>query len=89
MNLTNLKRMMEWFPAIALFTALGEAPRGVPRVLAALALLRFVAAKTSIKQDDQLLARLEAICLTSEGKALIDFISEEIASLLKLPNATT
>lgn len=72
---------------IALVTALGDAQRGVPRVLAAMQILRFVAAKTSIKQDDELLLKLEAICLTTEGRALIDYISDQIAALTVAANA--
>lgn len=85
----NLSVVLEWFPIIAMVTALGEAQRGVPRVMAALQILRFVAAKTSIQQDDQLLAMLEAICLTSEGRAVIDYVSDEIAKILAAANAKT
>ena len=73
--------LMEWFPLIGMVTALGDTQRGVPRVVATLQILRFVAAKTSIKQDDELLARLEAICLTPEGKVLIDYIADQIQAL--------
>lgn len=85
----NLGTVIEWFPIISLVTALGDAPRGVPRVLAAMQVLRFVAAKTTVKADDELLVKLEAICLTTEGRALIDYISDQIAALTVAANAYT
>jgi hypothetical protein len=59
----------------------------VPRTLAALQILRFVAAKTAIKQDDELLMLLEGVVLTEQGKALVDYVSEQIAALMEPANA--
>jgi hypothetical protein len=77
----NLRLVMHWFPLIPLLTAMGEAPRGVPRVMAALQVLRFLAAKTELRQDDELVRLLENILLTEQGRALIDYVSDEIHNL--------
>jgi len=88
---TNLRKqvgtLVEWFPLVGLVTALGDARPGVPRTLAALQILRFVAAKTAIKQDDELLMLLEGVVLTEQGKALVDYVSEQIAALMEPANA--
>jgi hypothetical protein len=59
-------------------TALGESSPGVPRVLAAVQILRFVTAKTSIPEDDRLVALIENIVLTEQGRALVDYLAEQI-----------
>jgi hypothetical protein len=82
----NLKVLLEWFPLVALITSLGEAARGVPRVHAALQVLRFVAAKTDLKQDDQLVQLFEAILLTEQGRALVDYLSDEINKVVEATN---
>lgn len=64
-----------------LVTALGDSSPGVPRVLAAVQILRFVAAKTSIPEDDKLVALIEAIVLTEQGRALVDYCAEQIKKL--------
>lgn len=82
----NLKVLLEWFPLVALVTALGDSPKGVPRVLAALQIIRFVAGKTAIKQDDELVQLFENILLTEQGRALVDYLSSEINKLMEAVN---
>lgn len=74
----NLRLVMEWFPIVGLVTAMGEAKRGVPRVMQALQVLRFLATKTHIRQDDELVRLVENVMLTEQGRALIDYCSDEI-----------
>lgn len=84
----NINLLVEWFPVVALFTALGEAKQGVPRALAFLQLAQFVASKTQAKQDDELLKLIEEIVLTEPGRLLIDYLSDQIGGLLEQVNAT-
>ena len=82
----NLKLLLEWFPLVALVTTLGEAKRGVPRVLAALQCVRFVAGKTAIEQDDKLVQLVENVLLTEPGRALVDYLSDEIHKVIEAAN---
>jgi hypothetical protein len=92
MPVTNLRNrvntLVEWFPVVGLLTALGEAKSGAPQVMAALQLLQFAAAKTPLQQDDELLRLLENIVLTEQGRALIEYLSTQIASLLEQSNVS-
>lgn len=83
----NLKILLEWFPLVALVTALGDSPRGIARVLAALQIVRFVAGKTAIKQDDELVQLVENVMLTEQGRALVDYLSSEIHKIMEAANA--
>lgn len=82
----NLRLLMEWFPVVGLVTALGESERGVPRVMQALQILRFLATKTSIRQDDELVRLVENVMLTEQGRALIDYCSDEIHKFTEAAN---
>lgn len=82
----NLKVLLEWFPLVGLVTTLGDAPRGIPRVLAALQVFRFIAAKTDIEQDDKLIQLVENIMLTEQGRALVDYLSDEIHKVVEAAN---
>lgn len=82
----NLKLLLDWFPLVALVTAMGESPRGNARVLAALQVLRFVAAKTAVPQDDKLVSLVEGILLTEQGRALVDYLSDEINKVIEATN---
>jgi hypothetical protein len=82
----NLRLLMEWFPLIGLVTSLGEAERGVPRVMAALQVLRYLAGKTHMRQDDELVRLIENVMLTEQGRALIDYTSDQIHGLLEKAN---
>lgn len=83
----NLRLLLDWLPAVALVNALGEAAPGLPRVVAAMQLLRFVAGRTAIKQDDEVLLLLENILLTEQGRALVEYISVEIKRVMENVNA--
>jgi hypothetical protein len=70
--------ILEWLPIVPLVTALGDSQPGVPRVLAATQVLRFLASKTSIPEDDRLVQLVENIVLTEQGRALVDYLAETI-----------
>lgn len=82
----NLRLLLEWFPLVPLVTAMGDARPGLPRVIAAMQVLRFIAGKTAIKQDDELLRLLEDVLLTEQGRALVEYASEEVRRLLEQTN---
>lgn len=84
----NLRQLVEWFPMIALITHLGDASPGVPRVQAAIQVLQFLAGKTEIKQDDELLRLLQDILLTDQGRRLVDYVAAEIRLLSEPKNVT-
>lgn len=84
---SQINLVVEWFPIVGLLTALAEAQRGVPRALSFLQLMQFVAAKTPLKQDDEVLKLIEEIVLTPQGRALIDYLSDQIAELMEQANA--
>lgn len=84
---SQIQLVVEWFPVVSLLTALVEAQSGVPRALAFLQLMQFVAAKTPLKQDDEVLKLIEEIVLTPQGRALIDYLSDQIEELMEQANA--
>lgn len=84
----NLKVLLEWFPLVALITAVGEAKRGNQRVLAAMQCVRFLASKTQIEQDDKAVQLVEAVLLTEQGRALVDYLSDEINKVIEATNAS-
>lgn len=71
----KLRLLIEWGPAVQLLTAIGVAPPGQPRVLAFVRLLKFASTKTDTPIDDEILAHVQAILLTREGIALVDYLS--------------
>jgi hypothetical protein len=71
----KLRLLIEWGPAVQLLTAIGVSPPGQPRVLAFVRLLKFASTKTETTLDDELLAHIQAILLTKEGGALVDYVS--------------
>lgn len=84
----NLKVLLQWFPVIALLTQLGDAPAGAARAQAALNVLQFLAAKTQLRQDDELVRLLQQILLTDQGKQLVDYIAAEVRKLMESVNVT-
>jgi hypothetical protein len=71
----KLRLLIEWGPAVQLLTAIGVSPPGQPRVLAFVRLLKFASTKTETTLDDELLNHIQAILLTKEGIALVDYVS--------------
>lgn len=69
-------------------TTLGDSQPGVPRVMAAVQILRFVTSKTAMQEDDRLVLLIEAIVLTEQGRALIDYLAEQIQKLTRKANVT-
>jgi hypothetical protein len=88
----NLRRqaqtVLEWLPIVPLMTALGDSAPGVPRVMAAVQILRFVTSKTAMQEDDRLVLLIEAIVLTEQGRALIDYLADQIQKLTRKANVT-
>lgn len=88
----NLRRqaqtVLEWLPIVPLMTTLGDSQPGVPRVMAAVQILRFVTSKTATQEDDRLVLLIEAIVLTEQGRALIDYLAEQIQKLTRKANVT-
>lgn len=70
----KVKQLVEWAPALSLLSEISAASTAKERVDGALKLMRFVATKTQTPIDDELLERLEAVLLSSQGQELFQYI---------------
>jgi hypothetical protein len=70
----KIRLLIQWSPALALFTAITTAKPGRDRVTAVMALLQWVASQTDMTLDDQLVLRTSKMLLTPEGGDLVDYV---------------
>lgn len=82
----KLKILVEWSPLVGLIQSINSAPTQRDKTIAVVNVLEFLSYKTPVKFDEQLIALVEAILLTNEGEALVNWIGE-VASQLMLTDA--
>lgn len=69
----KIKLIMEWAPVLGYAQKISDAQTDQQFVMALGDLLAFLATKTEVSFDDQLIAHLEAVVASDEGKALIEW----------------
>lgn len=72
----NLRMLIEWAPALNMFTAIAAAKPGQERAVQVARLAEFLASKTDNKVDDQLVKLITDILLTPQAGALVDYLSQ-------------
>ena len=80
---TNLQRVLELLPVLSLVQRITGAQNVESRAHAVVELLRFLAAKTDTPMDDEFLAKLEPALRTSEGMALLVWLSQAVTSVVE------
>lgn len=88
----KLKILVEWSPVVGLIQSVQSAQDQRAKTLAIVNVLEFLSSKTPVRFDDELLALIEAILLTPEGAALVDWVAslavqvmESDANLTRIP----
>lgn len=78
----KLRILVEWSPVVPLVQAVSVAKTSQDKTLAVLNVLEFLSSKTPIKFDDELIAKFEAILLTPQGAALVDWLAELLVEMM-------
>jgi len=81
--------LLEWLPIYPLIMSVIDAKAGQSRAVAVTNTLKFVAARTPFKCDDELVALVEKIVLTDQGAALINYLAAALHESLKLKEDST
>jgi len=83
----NLKLLLQLLPLLQMITSLPDSPPGVKRVLAVIDIIEWVAKQTPFEHDDRIVGMIEDIVVTPEGKALVDYLCDQIGLLMERVNA--
>jgi hypothetical protein len=78
----KLRILVEWSPVVALVQDISGAKDNKTKTLAVMGLLEFLSSKTPVRFDDELIAKIEAILLTNEGMALVDWIAAMVVEFM-------
>lgn len=79
----KLRLLVEWSPALQLLPAIAAAQPGQDRAVAVVRLLEFLASKSELKVDDQIIRMLREILLTKPGEELADYIAGLISGAIE------
>lgn len=82
----NIRLLIEWVPALNIFSAIAAAKRGQERAVQVARLAEFLASKTETEADDRLVRLITDILLTPQGGALVDYLSELVQAAAENPN---
>lgn len=83
----RLRLLIEWAPAIQILPAIAAAPAGQPRAVEIVRLLEFLASKSEVKLDDEILRMIREILLTKPGTELADYIAGLISGAISYEQA--
>lgn len=72
----NIRLLIEWAPALQLFSAIASAAPGRDRAVQIAKLGEFLASKTESTVDDRLVRLVTDILLTPQAGALIEYLTE-------------
>lgn len=78
----RIRLVVEWAPAIQILPAIAAAPAGQARAVEVMRLLEFLARKSDLKMDDEIVQLIKAILLTKEGGALADYVAQLISGAI-------
>lgn len=79
----NIRLLIEWSPALQLFSAIAAAAPGRDRAVQIAKLGEFLAAKTESPVDDRLVRLVTDILLTPQAGALIEYLSELVNTAME------
>ena len=80
----KIKLIMEWAPVLGYAQKISDAQTDQQFVMALGDLLAFLATKTEVSFDDQLIAHLEAVVASDEGKALIEWAASLLDGIVAM-----
>jgi hypothetical protein len=83
---SQIRLLIEWVPALNIFSAIAAAKRGQERAVQVSRLAEFLASKTETDADDRLVRLITDILLTPQGGALVDYLSELVQAAAENPN---
>jgi hypothetical protein len=78
----RLRILVEWSPVVSLAQAVSAAKTNQEKTLAIINVLEFLSSKTPVRFDDELLAKFEAILLTPQGAALVDWLASLLVEMM-------
>lgn len=70
----RLKFLLDWWPLVVLLQQVAVAEPGRSQATAVTDCMRFLASKTEIDVDDQLVQHVQKLIATPEGGELIDYV---------------
>lgn len=83
----KVRLLVEWSPALQLLPAIAAAAPGQDRAVQIVRLLEFMASKSELKVDDQILRMVREILLTKPGQELADYIAGLISGAIAYEQA--
>lgn len=72
---SQIRLLIEWAPALHILPAIAAAPPGKARAVEIVRLLEFLAQKSDVKLDDDIVRMVGEILLTKPGGELADYIA--------------
>lgn len=78
----RIRLLVEWAPALQILPAIAASDPGRDRAVEIVRLLEFLAQKTEVKLDDDIVRMVKAILLTREGGELADYIAKLISEAI-------
>lgn len=79
---SQIRLLLEWAPALHILPAIASAPAGQARAIEIVRLLEFLAAKSDVRMDDEILRMVREILLTKPGTELADYIAGLISGAI-------
>jgi hypothetical protein len=79
---SQIRLLLEWAPALHILPAIASAPAGQARAIEIVRLLEFLAAKSDVRIDDEILRMVREILLTKPGSELADYIAGLISGAI-------
>lgn len=79
---SQIRLLLEWAPALHILPAIASAPAGQARAIEIVRLLEFLASKSDVQIDDQILRMVREILLTKPGTELADYIAGLISGAI-------
>lgn len=83
----KVRLLVEWSPALQLLPAIAASAPGQERAVQIVRLLEFLASKSDLKVDDQILRMVREILLTKPGQELADYIAGLISGAIAYEQA--
>jgi len=78
----QLRLLLEWAPALHILPAIAASAPGKDRAIEIVRLLEFLAAKSEVGIDDEILRLVREILLTKPGAELADYIAGLISGVI-------
>lgn len=83
----KIRLLVEWSPALQILPAIAAAAPGQDRAVEVVRLLEFLASKSELRVDDQILKLVREILLTKPGEELADYIAGLISGAIAYEQA--